>query len=56
MRLQIYDLLQKNKKMLIFATFEALINTLIIQFMAQLSNFYIKYLNTIVCTNYYDYA
>jgi hypothetical protein len=33
-RLQIYDLRQKNKKVLIFAVFEALINTLIIQFMA----------------------
>ena len=33
-RLQIYDFLQKNKKVLIFAVFEALINILIIQFMA----------------------
>jgi len=56
MRLQIYDLQQKNKKVLIFAVFEALINTLIIQFMAQLSHFYIKCPNTIFSTNYYDYA
>ena len=45
-RLQIYELLDKNKKAPIFAVFDALISALIIQFMAWLSHFFINYPGT----------